>query len=703
LNAVERYNGQSDAHAWLDSFNTLADLYNWSEDVCLRVAKIRLTGPAQRWGSLRTFHDWDDFQEQFTRRFGETRESAVARLSRCFQTPNESPKTFADRFLEDAERAGRTEDEALVYQFLRHLRPELRKEAARKQPRSIEQIVDFCNYWLGATADDDMLDSFLEDARTSPRRWVRFDEDNNISYRPRRNDTPELDTKWPEARNRYNDNNDRAAGGGRNRFNDCPPATNRPFRPQGRDGPGRNPNPPPARPAPAAPVSSPDIDGLTKQFERLKLDRDNQLKEKDKEVRHLRYLLQQQQRQATTEAAGVNYMLPCDLDSFSDTSDDSIDTESLPDLLPDTSDHDAPPDMHAEPLSPTSISINPAGDSYYMDPCPAESWPDQESIDHEYLSQLMGHMFAKRDAERMYERAPHKRQAIQVYGPSPYVPQARPPPPPPVTPPTAHNPAASAPQMPRGRAPFNVPPYQGPRTSARPTPQNPAAPTPARTTATAAAAGAPRDSAAANSMSNAARLANAMGQELAAKMRDTLKHEVCRDAAVVPQAVLTCLAGHLASDTRLIEQGQNMARQVETVVHKLSPNKRSPARSPPAAGPMNLAQPSDSAAAAAAAIAATDTRQLRHSSHKGATCTVWVKVNGRAVKAVVDTGACTSAITKDCLRRADLLEYLRADLATSYINADGRKAKGCGQAPGLVLTIGDEDTVICPTITAATS
>lgn len=129
MSIVERYDGQADAHAWLDSLLTLADLHGWEDAACLSVAKVRMTGPALRWTTLRTFRDWDDFQEQFIRRFGETRETAVARLSRCFQKDNESPKAFADRFLEDAEKAGRAQDEALVYQFLQQMRPDLNPKA----------------------------------------------------------------------------------------------------------------------------------------------------------------------------------------------------------------------------------------------------------------------------------------------------------------------------------------------------------------------------------------------------------------------------------------------------------------------------------------------------------------------------------------------------------------------------------------------
>jgi hypothetical protein len=710
INAVERYNGQGDAHAWLDSFNVLADLYLWSDEVCLAVARIRMTGPAQRWACLRKFLDWVDFQDQFARRFGETRESAVARLSRCIQQADESPKAFADRFLEDAERAGRTEDEALVYQFLRHLRPELREEAARKQPRSIEQIVDFCNYWLGATADDSLLYSGPYQTGASSSRRVRFPDEDNSGYRPRRPDTPERDSRWSgrteyggrssrfnsdsntSRNNHYSNNgysnnsysnngygNNRNNTGMRSRFNDRSPSVSRPYRPAPRDAPSRGPSPAPDRSAaPAAATSAAaDIDGLTKQLERLQLDN-----AKDKEIRHLRFLLQQQQRQQN-ESGGINCMLPCESESEED-----LDNVLGGSLVSSALVFHAEPAVQDEPPIADLVSspIAAGSSTYYMDPCPSDAAASAgaDSIDPDYLAHLLAHLYnTKRGNERTYERVPHKRQAIQVDGLSPYVPQSRPPPPRPVAPPSAQRPAHPAPAaaagMPRERAPFNVPPYQAPPPAARFGSSNTAAAaraTPAAAAPAAAPARAGKDSAA-YSQSTAAKLANSMGKDLATKVKTNLQYEVCKDTAVVPQAVLTCMAGHLANDTRLVEQGQNMARQVETVVYKLSPAKRSPARATAGGGALNLAQPSEDAPDDATA-AATAPVHLRHSGQKGATCTVIVGVNGRKIRAVVDTGACTTAITKDCLRRAGLLDYLRPELATSYINADGRKSKGCG-------------------------
>lgn len=99
-----------------------------------------MKGAAQRWMRRKRFEDWDDFQEQFTRRFGETRETAVARLTRCSQRYDETPKAFADRFLENAERAGRAEDEALVYQFLGKLRPQPRPAPAPRAPSAAAPV-----------------------------------------------------------------------------------------------------------------------------------------------------------------------------------------------------------------------------------------------------------------------------------------------------------------------------------------------------------------------------------------------------------------------------------------------------------------------------------------------------------------------------------------------------------------------------------
>lgn len=77
LNAVERYDGRADAHAWLKALGTMAGLYGWSDQNCLLVANVRMSGMAQIWLQSRNFANWTEFQEAFLRRFGETRETAM--------------------------------------------------------------------------------------------------------------------------------------------------------------------------------------------------------------------------------------------------------------------------------------------------------------------------------------------------------------------------------------------------------------------------------------------------------------------------------------------------------------------------------------------------------------------------------------------------------------------------------------------------
>ena len=155
INTIERYDGKRDPNAWLNSLQETAELYGWDAHTCLKVARIRLTDAAQRWAQSRQFNNWLEFQQQLDQRFGETKEQAIVRLDRCYQRPREAPKAFADRFLQDADRAGRNEDAALVYQFIQRLQPELRKEVLRRQPHSIDAAVDYCNYWLGAQGTPD--------------------------------------------------------------------------------------------------------------------------------------------------------------------------------------------------------------------------------------------------------------------------------------------------------------------------------------------------------------------------------------------------------------------------------------------------------------------------------------------------------------------------------------------------------------------
>jgi hypothetical protein len=114
---------------------------------------------------------------------------------------------------------------------------------------------------------------------------------------------------------------------------------------------------------------------------------------------------------------------------------------------------------------------------------------------------------------------------------------------------------------------------------------------------------------------------------------------------------------------------------------------------------LNLA-PTSLAAGTAANPPKLYNRQPLSALPKVSTCKVMAQVNGREVDCVVDTGASTSAITLDCLRRLKL-DTLIDTTRPSYLNADGRVATGQGKVPHLVLGLGDFETVINPTVTKA--
>eukprot|EP00878_Enallax_costatus_P005880 GHUV01006168.1.p1 GENE.GHUV01006168.1~~GHUV01006168.1.p1 ORF type:complete len:415 (-),score=87.89 GHUV01006168.1:1971-3215(-) len=293
VNGVEKYDGHSDAHAWLTSYNEYADLYNWNGDHRTTVAKLRMRGPAQNWVQSRKFHNWTDFQTAFLHKFGVTQETAVTLLEKCKQTTRESVNEYAERFMREAERAGRLgsdgPDMALVYQFASGLHEYLQVEVKRKELRSIDAIVKFCNYWDGCNIPDSVL----------PARTVKFDDPIVSGYsKPpptgRNNGVqhsmPRYEQRRPEQRPRFNDRPYYAA-------------PQKPFRPAFRETTNNHQPPRPPTPKPSAtepqPKSQDGIDELTKKFDKLELNLRqrymDELQDKDKELRYLRHALKQSQ------------------------------------------------------------------------------------------------------------------------------------------------------------------------------------------------------------------------------------------------------------------------------------------------------------------------------------------------------------------------------------------------------------------------
>jgi hypothetical protein len=155
INAIDRFDGSQDPSLWLDTIQEVANLYGLPAITRLKIARVKLAGSARIWARSQQFVDWSDFQRQLESRYGESKASVISRLECCLQHDDESVKDFADRYMQDAEKAGRKEDEALVYNFTQRLLPELKSEVARQRLDSIGAIVEFCNFWSDMLAPPD--------------------------------------------------------------------------------------------------------------------------------------------------------------------------------------------------------------------------------------------------------------------------------------------------------------------------------------------------------------------------------------------------------------------------------------------------------------------------------------------------------------------------------------------------------------------
>lgn len=584
ISIVQQYDGKTDPNAWLNHVQEVADVYGWNQAACLKIAKIKLTDAAQRWAQARMFNSWPEFEHLLDQRFGETKETAIVRLERCFQRPAESPKAFADRFLQDADRAGRSEDGALVYQFIQRLQADLREEVLRAKPQTIDAVVDTCNYWISARG---MIDGTHLDSATPERA------PNKPAYQDRQQGYNPPAPRRPPFERRYNSNG---------------PAPRAPFRDLNNR---RNYAPPPPKPAPAAATGASAVEDLTKRFQKLEINltqqMQQQLQEKDKVIRTLKFALEKRGRD---EDVQINFM----------------GTEFV------------------------EAEVEEEGHLDYA---------------------LLGELYAKRLAdEAPLKRMPAKRVAFTPQTPA--YPPSRPHPP--LANPRAAPNQGPVPQRPQATKAYRTP--AAPRTTPRGSP----------------AATAPPPLPPNRHLRVAADQANMKAKKLAADISRSIKLDGILEGAVPPQAILTCLAGHLAKVPSLVSLGQEMAAKVENVVHDTLRNFKMPASAVLSMAP------------AAVPAANTSCHALNNmhprTAMKTSTCKVVGEINGKPTTCVLDTGASTSAVTIDCLRRMDMADIIQPQ-KSSYLNADGRLAASKGKVRDMIWGLGDFQTLVDPTVTAA--
>lgn len=288
INAVPKYHGDSnndeyDARQWLDMLQEHAQMWGWTEEVCIKVARIRMAGPARHWiSSLNRSTPWRELVEKFLARFGERTEVALSRLAACKQEAGENVDSYADRFRRDCNLAGRAEDAALRHQFTAGLHRRIKLEVHRQihSLQSLSEIIATAKEW----------EMFYEDDRKANDR-------NNAAYGPppRRGDDYNRRNNQGPRQNGFEPHYSRNQQRGPQQYNGPPRSDgNQGGRPayQGpRDYDNWNRNyqdphrppmnsrfystPPVPRPVPAAPsaeAASEDIDELARQLEQLQLN-----------------------------------------------------------------------------------------------------------------------------------------------------------------------------------------------------------------------------------------------------------------------------------------------------------------------------------------------------------------------------------------------------------------------------------------------
>ena len=308
LSIVEPFTGSygrgEDAYAWLENIEELADNFDGDTAGCLKVARLRLAGPAKQWFTAVPRNrsiDWDGFKNAFLDRFGEKRDAMLARLSNCVQQDGEAVREYADRFRGLARRAGRSEDAALTHQFIKGLRPFLRKQAVLQRYTDLEQVIDYVNYldeWdqqEGRTGTSNfagrpLRNDFRADrgrpfpprGRGAPTGYMPYRE----PFRPVFQHNASGNGSMPPNNNGYNNRDNFGAITGYVTPYRGPNAARDPLpRPMDRNGTdNRNfsvgPPKAPVQPRTAAPVAAPrtpertdqkDLDDVTKELARMKL------------------------------------------------------------------------------------------------------------------------------------------------------------------------------------------------------------------------------------------------------------------------------------------------------------------------------------------------------------------------------------------------------------------------------------------------
>jgi hypothetical protein len=255
---LEHYYGrpQEDPFQWVESFELFLEVTQASEDRVLRLLKYALREDAYRWfrANEADLQGWEECKEAFLERFGYDEDTITSRLYACCQQPNEAVRSYADRLRNlICYLSNPLPPRMLAQMFIKGLVPPLRERVQMMCPLD-SQLAEIIK--LAANYEQIFGVTPLGGHPDRPVPPMRPIQEN-----PRNNDRPPPPQQREGGRQPENNNNPRLWNNNRNRDTRDRRNNNNP------QGGGAPPPPREILPVPA----KPDVDVLTREMERLRI------------------------------------------------------------------------------------------------------------------------------------------------------------------------------------------------------------------------------------------------------------------------------------------------------------------------------------------------------------------------------------------------------------------------------------------------
>lgn len=148
MNSIPEFDGNNhSADQWLRRVDLVGNVYQWTSEQRLAIARCRLTGNAGDWDCA-TGEDnetWAQFKQAFTQRFALNKRQLRKKLRDCRRRPSESIHTFCDRYRAICNQLDLDQTtDAMMYHFMEALQhEELYKQVGTRFPLNLAEAVDY--------------------------------------------------------------------------------------------------------------------------------------------------------------------------------------------------------------------------------------------------------------------------------------------------------------------------------------------------------------------------------------------------------------------------------------------------------------------------------------------------------------------------------------------------------------------------------